>query len=244
MLLAVSDEPEALGLYLVDPGDEASAREAAHAALAVFAEGTLSRVPGSRLVLDAAQDITLVDADGSPYPVGELAEDPIRLGDLLLASGVPLDRPVSPSDLRRPAREPAVLAGIPTVTVKALGRAPFDLLICDDGLLLVPLTESRVSLALGGDTGQARHLRVHEEAERLADLRADPTATWIPQERIVTARLALTGGRLTLTLVDGAELRIHSRDPMSEIPVWAEHALPTLLGDRLIVGRVTTAQPA
>lgn len=244
VLLAVSDEPEALGLYLVDPGDEASAREAAHAALAVIAEGTLSRVPGSRLVLDAAQDITLVDADGSPYPVGELAEDPVRLGDLLLASGVPLDRPVSPSDLRRPAREPAVLAGIPTVTVKALGRAPFDLLICDDGLLLVPLTESRVSLALGGDTGQARHLRVHEEAERLADLRADPTATWIPQERIVTARLALTGGRLTLTLVDGAELRIHSRDPMSEIPVWAEHALPTLLGDRLIVGRATTAQPA
>lgn len=126
---------------------------------------------------------------------------------------------------------PEVLGAFTLVRPKGeKGRS--DLLICSDGLLLVPFEQSLAGLALGGATQANQRNRVLAAANEIEGLRAEANR-WLPNESIATLKKSAYFNRIDITLVDGTKLRLVTNNHSIEIPVAVEDPLAALLGDRL-----------
>jgi Zn-dependent protease with chaperone function len=237
LLQAVHDDPAALGAHLTD--DPAQAPDIAAEAARIVTRGVLARTPGVRGALDDEDELVLRDASGSPIDTTTLAAEVATgtLAERLATLGGRVDLVVDPSSL--PVDEPSsVVLGALTLTIVKKPRKQIrDLLVCSDGLLLVPVRVSYWSSLGGAHTKHNQRLRVEELARRIVELRADPANEWIAEEAVASAHLQLLPTKLTLLLTDGRRIEFGLSNEFQEIGLLTEHPLPALLGDRFRSGR-------
>jgi Zn-dependent protease with chaperone function len=241
LLQAVHDDPAALGSRLTD--DPADAHEAAAEAARIVARGVLARTPGFQGALDDADELVLRDTSGATIDTTTLAGEPAGLIARLTALGGRPDLVVDAASL--PVAEPSsVVLGALTMTIAQKPRRLRDLLVCSDGLLLVPLRVGYWAKLGGALTRHNQTRRIEELARRVRELKADPANEWIPEEAIAAAHLQIVPTRLTLSFTDGNRLQLALANEFQEIGLLAEHPLPALLGTRFHSGRPDRAARA
>ncbi|GAA2789677.1 M48 family metallopeptidase [Crossiella cryophila] len=166
--------------------------------------------------LDWGSQWVVRHADGTELEVHErivtaLAEDDLAgLRDWLTGLGVPLTEAVAQVDFELRVK----VLGLFTAVKSGDGR--FDLFVCDDGLLLVPL-ERAGALTRGLTDALGRGGRQESErlaallAEDISELRERPDSRWIGIEDILSGKLGPRPWGWTVDLkLTGGELSVRS----------------------------------